>query len=95
MSEFPIGQPAAGWDEAQRKASGYSRTQVYRQKAYYCRNKDEIKKRREEKMAREAGVPVSKKAKPLYGDIADSIEIKTIRRFARRIKRCMIAYMGG
>ena len=50
MAEFPIGQPAEGWDETQRKAPGYSRSQVYRQKAYYHRNKDEIKRRKEEKI---------------------------------------------
>ena len=70
VSAFPIGQPAEGWDEAERRAPGYSRTQVYKQKAYYHRNKDELKRRREEKMAREAGIPVSRKAKPIYGDIS-------------------------
>ena len=70
ISVFPIGQPAEGWSEAERKAPGYSRTQVYKQKAYYHRNKDTLKRKREEKMAREAGIPVSKKAKPIYGNIA-------------------------
>ena len=64
MSVFPIGQPADGWYEAERKAPGYSRTRVYKQKAYY-----HIKRRRE-KIANEAGIPVSKKAKPIYGNIA-------------------------
>lgn len=70
MSEFPIGQPAEGWCEAERKAPGYTRTRAYKQKEYYHRNKDELKRRREEKMAKEAGIPVSKKAKPIYGNVA-------------------------
>ena len=39
MSIFPIGQPAEGWDEAERKAPGCSWSRVYKQKAYYHRNK--------------------------------------------------------
>ena len=70
MPVFPIGQPADGWSEAERKAPGYSRSLVYKQKAYYHRNKDTLKRKREEKMVREAGIPVSKKPKPIYGNIA-------------------------
>ena len=67
---FPIGQPVEGWCKAEQNAPGYSRTRVYKEKAYYHRNKDELKRRREEKKARKAGIPVSKKAKPIYSDIA-------------------------
>ena len=69
MPEFPIGQPAEGWCDAERKAPGHTRTRAYKQKAYYHRNKDELRRRREEKMAKEAGIPVSKKPKPIYGNI--------------------------
>ena len=70
MSVFPIGQLAEGWDEAERKAPRCSRSRVYKQKAYYHRNKDKLKRRRGEKMAKEAGIPISKKPQPIYGDIA-------------------------
>jgi hypothetical protein len=48
---FPIGQPAEGWEEAERKLAGYSKTSVYKQKLSYYRNKKEIKRWRDEKIA--------------------------------------------
>jgi hypothetical protein len=66
---FPIGQPAEGWEEAERKLAGYSKTRVYKQKLSYHRNKEEIKRRRDEKIAQTSGIPVGEKPKPVYADI--------------------------
>jgi hypothetical protein len=66
---FPIGQPAEGWQEAERKLAGYSKTRVYKQKLSYHRNKEEIKRRRDEKIAQTSGIPVGEKPKPVYADI--------------------------
>jgi hypothetical protein len=67
-----IRQPKAGWEAAERATHGYSKTRVYRQKTSYQKNKEEIKKRREEKKALGIGhgIPVSQGSKPKWGDIS-------------------------
>jgi hypothetical protein len=66
--EYPIGQPQAGWKEAEKSLYGYSKTWVYKQKISYHKNK-EIKRRCDEAKAVRAGIPVIQQAKPLWGDI--------------------------
>lgn len=68
--EYPIGQPEAGWEEAEKALHGYSKTRVYRQKISYHKNKEEIKRRREEAKALKAGIPATQRAKPVWGDIS-------------------------
>jgi len=68
--EYPIGQPEAGWKEAEKSLHGYSKTRVYKQKISYHKNKEEIKRRREEAKALRAGIPVTQRAKPVWGDIS-------------------------
>ena len=75
-SVFSIGQLVEGWYGVERKAPGNSWSQVYKQWGCHHRNKDEKKGERVENMAREAGIPVSKIAKPIYGDIALLFDVK-------------------
>lgn len=67
---YPIGQPEAGWEAAERAVYGYSKTRSYKQKRYYHKNKEDIRRRREEKKALSAGIPVSHGQKPIWGDIS-------------------------
>src|SRR5882762_10512165 len=55
-----IRQPAAGWEVAERATHGYSKTRAYKQKTNYHKNKEEIKRRREEKKALGIGIPISR-----------------------------------
>ena len=66
---WPFGQPEAGWKEAERALHGYSKTRVYQQKLSYHKHKDEIKRRRDEKKALSAGIPITQQARPVWGDI--------------------------
>jgi len=68
--QYPIAQPEAGWEEAEKALHGYSKTRVYKQKISYHRNKDDIKRKREEKVALKAGIPVTRRLKPVWGDIS-------------------------
>ncbi|KAN0074330.1 hypothetical protein V8E54_008267 [Elaphomyces granulatus] len=68
--KYPIGQPKVGWKSAEKSLHGYSKTQVTRQSKSYHKNKDEIKRRREEKKALEAGIPVTQRPKPVWGKIS-------------------------
>ncbi|KAA8893515.1 hypothetical protein FN846DRAFT_978478, partial [Sphaerosporella brunnea] len=65
-----VGQPAEGWEEAERQLNGYSKSRDYRQKRSYHKHKDEIKRRREEKQKQKQGIAVVQKAKPIWGDIS-------------------------
>jgi hypothetical protein len=67
--QYPIGQPKAGWEEAERTLHGYSKTKEYQQKTSYHKHKEDIKRRRDEKKALSAGIPVGQRAKPIWGDI--------------------------
>ena len=67
--QYPIGQPKAGWEEAERTVHGYSKTKEFQQKKSYHKHKEEIKRRRDEKKALSAGIPISQRAKPIWGDI--------------------------
>jgi hypothetical protein len=69
--EYPIGQPEFGWEEAERRAHGYSKSRVYKQKLSYHKNKEELKRRREEKKALSAGIPVTQRPKPKWGIISN------------------------
>jgi hypothetical protein len=68
-----IRQPAAGWEVAERATHGYSKTRAYKQKTSYHKNKEEIKRRREEKKALGIGISVSREScdgpKSRLGDI--------------------------
>jgi hypothetical protein len=68
-----IRQPEAGWEVAERATHGYSKTRAYKQKTSYHKNKEEIKRRREEKKALGIGIPVSREScdgpKSRLGDI--------------------------
>jgi hypothetical protein len=68
--QYPIAQPEAGWEEAEKALHGYSKTRVYKQKISYHRNKDDIKRKREEKVALKAGIPVTRRLNPVWGDIS-------------------------
>jgi hypothetical protein len=72
--EYPVGQPKAGWKEAEKTLRGYSKTRVYQQKISYHTHKEEIKRRRDEKKALSAGIPISQHPKPIWGDIATMFE---------------------
>jgi hypothetical protein len=72
--EYPVGQPTAGWKEAEKMLRGYSKTRVYQQKISYHRHKEEIKKRRDERKALSAGIPIIQHPKPIWGDIAQMFE---------------------
>ena len=69
--KYPIGQPEFGWEKAER-GLGYSKSRVYKQKTSYHKNKEEIKRRREEKKALSSGIPVptTQQPKPVWGDIS-------------------------
>ena len=60
--QYPIGQPKAGWEEAERTL-GYSKTKEYQQKTSYHKHKEEIKRRRDEKKTLSAGIPISQRTK--------------------------------
>jgi hypothetical protein len=68
--QYPIGQPKAGWEEAERLLYGYSKTRVYKQKVNYRKSKEKIKRKREEKKALLAGIPVTQLTKPVWGDLS-------------------------
>jgi hypothetical protein len=68
--KYPIGQPKVGWESAEKALHGYSKTQVTRKSKSYHKNKDEIKRRREERKALEAGIPVTQRPKPVWGKIS-------------------------
>jgi hypothetical protein len=72
---YPIGQPEAGWEAAERAAHGYSKTRAYKQKTSYHKNKEEIKRKREEKKALSLGIPVNHGPKPIYGVITSFFPI--------------------
>jgi hypothetical protein len=65
-----VSQPVVGWEQAERGLPGYSKTRNYRQKTDYHKNKEEHRRRRQEKQAHDAGIPVTQKAKPIWGDIS-------------------------
>jgi hypothetical protein len=65
-----VSQPVVGWEQAERGLPGYSKTRNYRQKTDYHKNKEEHRRRRQDKQAHEAGIPVTQKAKPIWGDIS-------------------------
>ena len=67
---FPIGQPEAGWEKAER-GLGYSKTRVYKQKTSYHKHKEEIKRKREEKQALSSGILTTQRPKPVWGNITD------------------------
>ena len=54
--QYPIGQPKAGWEEAERTVHGYSKTKEYQKKKSYHKHKEEIKRRRDEKKTLSAGI---------------------------------------
>lgn len=68
--KYPIGQPEVGWEAAERALHGYSKTRVTRQKKSYHKNKEDIKRRREEKKNLNAGIPVIQRPKPVWGNIS-------------------------
>jgi len=68
--KYPIGQPKVGWESAERALHGYSKTQVSRQSKSYHKNKDDIKRRREERKALAAGIPMNQRPKPIWGKIS-------------------------
>ena len=68
--EYPIRQPEIGWKEAERALPGYSNSRMYKQKESYHRNKMGIKRRREERKAFSAGIPVTQGPRPVWGDIS-------------------------
>jgi hypothetical protein len=74
--QYPIGQPKAGWEEAERTL-GYSKTKEYQQKTSYHKHKEEIKRRRDEKKTLSAGIPISQRTKPIWGDIRTMLEVES------------------
>ena len=74
--QYPIGQPKAGWEEAERTL-GYSKTKEYQQKTSYHKHKEEIKRRRDEKKTLSAGIPISQRTKPRWGDIRTMLEVES------------------
>jgi hypothetical protein len=74
--QYPITEPEAGWEEAEKALYGYSKTRVYKQKISYHRNKDTLKRKREEKKASSAGISVTQRPKPVWGDISKMLNSK-------------------
>jgi len=68
--KYPIGQPKIGWESAEKALHGYSKTQVSRQSKSYHKNKDNIRRRREERKALDAGIPLTQRPKPIWGKIS-------------------------
>jgi hypothetical protein len=69
--KYPIEQPENGWGETERRAHGYSKLRVYKQKVSYHKNKKEVKRKREEKKALDAGLPITQRPKPKWGNISN------------------------
>jgi hypothetical protein len=76
--KYPIRQPEAGWKEAEGILAGYSSSRTYKQKTTYHRNKKEIKRKKEEKKALSAGIPVTQGPKPVWGDISQMFKSSVV-----------------
>jgi hypothetical protein len=84
---LPIAQPDGGWKSAEQTLQGYSKTNAgkTKQSRYYYNKR---KRKRKEKRRNCISLMATFAA-------FDSVRLRTIRRFADRSKRWMMAYING